>query len=125
MLGVEGKMKHEGANLWVKCYEGDKEALTTMVTYNEQDINVSEEVYVKLRPWIKSHPNMALYYDDMMTRCPNCGSTDLQYDTDKFYYTSVNKYSSIRCNNCGASGRARTSALEKQKSKSVITTQAR
>jgi len=125
MLGVPGKMENGGAETWIKCVNGDADALLLMEKYNRQDILTTEDVYTKLRPWAHSHANVALYYDDLHTRCPNCGSMDLQYDTDKFYVTPMNKYSAVRCNSCGAVGRARTSVLDKKKRGSMITTTAR
>jgi hypothetical protein len=96
MFGIPNKL-HTDFNLWVKCLKGDAESLKYMEEYNKQDILVLEEVYYKLRPWIKSHPNLGLYTDERV--CSNCGSSHL---TKKgVYRTSVNNYDSYVCE-CGA-----------------------
>jgi hypothetical protein len=124
-LGIPGKLENGGAETWKKCVKGDADSLLLMDKYNRQDIMTTEDVYVKLRPWMRSHPNLALYHDDMVTRCPTCESIDLQYDTNKSYVTPMNTYTAIRCNNCGAVGRARTSSLGKDRRQYLMTTTAR
>ena len=112
-LGVGGK-NHIGYQTWVECDQGDKKALRTMLDYNARDVYVLEDVYVKLRPWIK-HPNMSLYIhsDIKVTVCPNCASDNLSIGKD--YYTDASVFTAFDCNNCGAHGRhdkkKRTSAV--------------
>lgn len=111
-LGLTRKVEHEGYNLWVKCFYGDPEALLHMQEYNRGDIMGLEELYVRIRAYIKSHPNMNLFVEGDGTNCPNCGSHKVNW-MDKFYYTTVNKYSCFRCDACGAIGRSPASALDK------------
>jgi DNA polymerase III epsilon subunit-like protein len=111
MLGLPRKSKHDGFELWSKCYAGDEEALNKMLDYNVNDVVILEETYLRLRPWIKPHPNTALFIlDENEHRCPTCGSNKLE-DEGKKYYTTVNAYSQFRCTNCGAIGRKRSSDL--------------
>lgn len=125
-LGVEGKMDVGGMKTWTNIvWRHDMDALALMEEYNKKDVMVLEEVYVKLRPWIKSHVNLNLYYDDMNSRCPNCGSENLQWEEGKFYVTPMNKYSAVRCGDCGAVGRSRASALTTVKRSSLISANAR
>jgi hypothetical protein len=125
-LGVEGKMDAGGFTTWRDIVKfGDKDALALMEDYNKKDVLVLEEVYVKLRPWIKSHPNLSLYYDDMKERCPNCGNEHLTWEQGKYYVTPMNKYSAVRCDECGAVGRSRSSALTTMQRSSLISTIAR
>jgi hypothetical protein len=35
-----------------------------MRKYNPKDVKGTEDVYLKLRPWIEGHPNLAIYNDD-------------------------------------------------------------
>lgn len=91
--------------LWKKCLEGDKDALAYMYEYNQHDVEILEEVYIKLLPWIKNHPNIGNYTEDFC--CSNCGSEDLILVPDKYYYTSVNKYPVYKCEHCGAYTRGR------------------
>ena len=50
-------------SLWERCMRGDDEALQYMEIYNRHDVELLEEVYIRLRPWIKAHPNVALYVE--------------------------------------------------------------
>lgn len=97
--------------LWVKCVEGDEYALKEMVKYNQYDVELLENVYLRLRPWIKNHPNLGLYMEAMEKVCPNCGSTHLTLESH--YYTNTNKYEVYRCK-CGALSRVRTPITTKE-----------
>jgi DNA polymerase elongation subunit (family B) len=107
ILNLPRKQENSGMALWIKCYNGDTEALKEMETYNVQDVRILEETYLAIRPWIKPHPNIGLHIlDGKTSHCPTCGSDNLQ-DQGKFYHTSVNRYELYRCGNCGASARKR------------------
>lgn len=106
-LGVGNKMEHEGFKLWSRFLEGDEDAIKKMEDYNIQDVFLLENVYLKLRPFIKPHPNMGLYIEDNISRCPSCGSDDLQQKGT--YRTYINNYDSYICKNCGAWSRSRRS----------------
>lgn len=107
ILGVDTKLDTD-FQLWADCVDGKQEALNYMLKYNKWDVECLEAVYLRLRPWIKNHPNLSLYYESTELRCPNCGSSHLTQEG--FYYTSVNKYQVYRCE-CGAISRIRTSSL--------------
>lgn len=106
--------------LWAKCMDGDRDALNYMLKYNILDSEILEEVYIKLRPWVKAHPNSALYYNDNEQRCCNCGSSNVVKLDDKFYYTSVGKYEVYRCE-CGALSRGRKTVIDKTKNSITLT----
>lgn len=99
-LGIGAKTSHTGFQLWKDCMAGDEEAWALMKKYNIQDVELTEEVYDALLPWIPSHPNHRLYHsgveDDL---CPNCGSTDLRKEGRA--YTSVSAFQRYRCADCG------------------------
>lgn len=107
-------------DLWKRCIDGDQEALDYMETYNRKDVLILEQVYLKLRPWIKNHPNIGLYLEEDNMVCPTCGSSHLVED-NTFHYTSVNKYKVMRCTDCGAISRLRTTSYPKDKKKNLIT----
>lgn len=94
-------------SLWKSCLEGDEKALAYMLKYNKKDVEILEEVYLKLRPWIKAHPNIG-NLGGIKDACASCGSTNL-VEEDGYYYTSVNKYPIYRCLDCGAHSRGRRS----------------
>jgi DNA polymerase elongation subunit (family B) len=111
IFGGQNKM-HAPYQLWKDSIKGDNDALKAMEEYNRFDITVTEELYVKLRPWMKGHPNLALYMDTDGTVCTNCGNDNLEWGG--YYMTPAGKYKSFRCNTCGAIGRSRFSDLDKE-----------
>lgn len=106
-LGLGSKHKHAGHELWVKCMAGDKEAWRIMEQYNKQDVVLLEKVYDKMLPWIKNHPNVALYDESDDLVCTNCGSKHLK--RRGYSYTSVGKYQRYVCEDCGTWMRGRKS----------------
>jgi len=111
-FGIPGKIDTE-FQLWIDCIKGDEQALKDMETYNIQDIEVLEAIYLKLRPYIKSHPNLAIYMDTDEQRCSSCGSTHVT-DTGKYQYTNTGKFKVYRCE-CGALSRGRRTEFDKTK----------
>ncbi len=105
-------------DIWKKAFFGDKDALKLVKEYNEHDVLVLEELFLKIRPFIKNFPNMNLYSNENTTVCRNCGSSDLSWSG--YYYTNVNRYKGWRCNSCGAIGRDRHSDIDKEKKDTVI-----
>ena len=93
--------------LWESCYKGDAEALQKMLEYNVMDTCILEDVYLKLRPWIASHPNMNNLSDSEEMTCCKCNSLDLVEIPGKYYYTTTQKYKVYRCKECGAITRSR------------------
>ena len=134
LLDNTEKIKTE-YGLWKRCVgHGNKpgshvspkrqqEALTFMVKYNRQDITALEELYIELRPWMKSHPNLGLYYDlsgnesHFEPRCPNCGEKEITFKGT--YVTPMNRYRAWRCK-CGAVGRDRLSELSAAEKKNLL-----
>jgi hypothetical protein len=112
-----GEKKKTDFDLWVSCVDGDDKSLAYMEEYNKEDVRLLEDVYLKLRPWIKGHPNLGLYVESDGVVCPNCGSEDVQW-TGKFYFTQTGKYETFQCN-CGAFGRSRTNSFDKELRKSL------
>ena len=107
-LGLGGKHKHAGHELWVQCMAGNPDAWIEMEKYNIQDVLLLEKVYHKLLPWIVNHPSHAVH--NGVDSCSNCGSTSLQ--RRGFAYTNSMKYQRYQCNSCGSWLRSKTA--EKQ-----------
>lgn len=74
-------------------------ALNKMVRYNKQDVLLLEKVYLKLRPYMRNHPNVSLYNTGIDFVCPNCGSDDIQ--ARGYRVSRTGKYKRFCCNNCG------------------------
>lgn len=88
--------------LWKQCLEGNVQALNQMKEYNIQDVFVLEDVYLKVRPYIKGHPNIANILEEDV--CPICGSKNIQ-PVDGYYYTAARKYPLHHCSSCGTTFR--------------------
>lgn len=117
-LGIEHK-SDTNFNLWKRCLAGEQEALDYMLAYNIKDVEILEKVYLKLRPWIKNHPNISLYLENEDETCPHCGSINVA-DTGTFSYTNVSKFSNVRCLDCKGLARRRTSDYPKEIRKSIV-----
>lgn len=96
-LGVGAKVQHSGFDLWLKCMAGDNKAWREMQKYQVQDVNLLVDLYEKLKPWIPSHPNHALYNNG--DGCVVCGSQKLQSRGHEV--TAVGKYKRFQCQDCG------------------------
>ncbi len=114
-LGLGAKTKHIGMGLWKGCMEGDKKSWRTMEAYNKQDVRLLEKVYIRMLPWIKSHPNYGLYVDSARPVCKNCGAGNvIKKGTE---YTQVGKYQRFKCLSCGTPmrGATLTNSLKERK----------
>jgi hypothetical protein len=100
-LGLEGKVKHEGFDLWIKCMEGDEKAWKCMEKYNKRDVTLLEELYKILLPWIPSHPSLSSLTG--LHVCPRCGGG--QFQRRGYYVTATSRYVKLRCSNCGGYSR--------------------
>lgn len=94
-LGLGEKLKHAGHQLWIDCMSNKKAAWKQMEEYNIQDVILLEKLYVRLRPWIKNHPNVGLYGEQ---GCPTCGSKNI--NRRGFAYTQTCKYQRYVCKSC-------------------------
>lgn len=117
-LGIKQKLENCGISLWLKCLDGDKRYLNDMIEYCKGDVMAVEELYYKIRPFIKGHPNIGLYNESDAMVCPNCGSENVI--TQGYYYTSAGKFESMRCKSCGALSRKKTSVISKVKKKNLL-----
>ena len=113
VFGIEEKI-HTGFELWKRCLFGEDEALKEMEVYNRHDVEMLELIYLRLRPYIKSHPNYNLYMDSDVPVCSHCGSKNITPD-GYYYFTQTGKYQNYRCLDCGAESRGRKSVLDKKK----------
>ena len=96
LLGVGQKVKNEGFGLWAKAIEGDPVAQKKMMRYNIGDIRVTEKLYLRIKPYIKTHPFLGMTKQD----CGACGSSRVQsrgYRRTKHYLIQR-----IQCQTCGS-----------------------
>lgn len=120
-LKLKEKMDTGGFELWAKCLMGDQESLNHMLEYNKEDVYGLEELYTELRPWIRSHPNLALFGELKDGVCTRCDAKELDYCGT--YSTMVNTFKSFRCRNCGSIMRSRhTEVIGNKKANLLIPT---
>jgi len=104
-LGVGAKVKHEGFGLWVKCMTGCNKAWKRMEKYNKQDVLILEEVYLKLRPFMKRHPMInppklkTEYLGVVDNRCPVCNSSRMEKRGTRVNTTG--RFTRYQCQDCG------------------------
>jgi hypothetical protein len=97
-FGLSEKLKTD-FQLWVDCMDGKKDALNNMLKYNKRDVVGLEQVYLKLRPYIKNHPNLGVLMGSDC--CPTCGSGNLKA-SNATYFTSSNEFPVYRCGGCNS-----------------------
>jgi RNase_H superfamily len=96
-LGVGRKLANTGKALWLGCMSGDPKSWDKMRRYNKQDVRLLEAVYLKLRAWTTTHPNLDHY--TRANACPVCQSKDLVRHS--FAYISTGKRQRMTCKGCG------------------------
>jgi hypothetical protein len=96
-LGIGSKLETGGFPLWKACMMGDKKAFKKMVKYNKQDVVLLEKVYLKLRSWATSIPNVVREDGHI---CPCCGSKDVVAQGYKILAGKF-KRQQFQCKSCG------------------------
>lgn len=120
-LTDEKKSEHKkfpGFELWLECLKDNPKAWAEMRKYNIQDVIATEQLYLKQRPWISGHPNVAAYNYSEGPQCPKCSSYKLQ--ARGFTVTQQGKYQRLHCQGCGGWSRAKTNLLTADKRKSLM-----
>lgn len=113
------KQKHNkfsGFDLWKGMLDDNIEAWNECEIYNKYDVLSLEELYTKLAPWDKTHPNYNLYNEEATHVC-RCGSSKVV--EDGFAFTSKSKFQQYRCLDCGATTRSSKNLFDKEKRESL------
>ena len=100
-----GHEKFPGFLLWLGVLRNDPEAWKEMREYNVIDILTLEELYLKVLPFARFHPNVGVYDVGEHPVCPKCGSDHIHYRG--YAHTNVGRYHRFQCNDCGGWGRTR------------------
>jgi DNA polymerase elongation subunit (family B) len=101
-----GHKNFDGFKLWKECLRQNDDAWDEMKEYNVQDIVSLEALYLRLRPYMRNHPNVS-----ESCECPKCNSFDVQrrgYIKSKVGLT----YQRYYCKSCGGWHRSKTSIKE-------------
>jgi len=125
ILGLKEKLDTGGFELWERCYAGHNPSLIAMEKYNIGDVVALEDLYLLIRAWIKPHPPVSIYILDGETRCPTCGSKELQNQKGGDYVTQVNVFETVRCKGCGAVARKRKSSIKVHEKETLLISVAR
>ena len=99
-LGVGAKLQHEGFKMWVKCMQGDKQALKDMIEYCEMDIIVLEDVFTVLQNYTQHNTHAGTHNGKLKASCPNCGSEDVGLLKNEFTALGTIKRR-LECSPCG------------------------
>ena len=116
-LGEGRKINTGGFDLWRRVMDQDDKAQAEMVKYCKQDVQLLENIYLRLRAWDSYHPNIALYNEDNRPVCNVCGSEHVK--KKGFAYTSTHKYQRYVCSDCGHNMKERKNCTGKEKAKSI------
>lgn len=107
-LGLEGKLEHSGFDLWNRCCDWWKpkecnEALSEMLSYNKQDIEVTRNLHKRITGWMKQVPNVGLIKNittgNHTLRCVKCGSDNVEH-MDEITFTTQKSFDLYRCSDC-------------------------
>jgi len=113
------KLKHKkfpGFELWKAVLAGNKQAWAEMRKYCIHDVLSTEELFERLRGWIKTQ-NLAVYYEDDIVRC-RCGSTNLV--PRGYARTDTGKFRIYHCKECGKWPRGAENLLSTEKKKALL-----
>ncbi len=107
-----------GFELWAECLKDNPKAWAEMRKYNCIDSIATEELYLKMLPWIEGHPNVAAYSSAEEIACPKCGSTNVHKRGSA--RTQTGEYHRFQCQDCGGWARSRAVINTSTKRKSLL-----
>jgi len=116
-MGLGGKEPTGGYHLWRDCMRGDEKAWQRMKKYAKQDVNLLEQVYLKMRPWMKNHPSRNLL-SGLMDACPVCG-VEGSFIKRGTWQSKTMTYQRVQCTDCGSYSRSRLSDSSADKPKFI------
>lgn len=94
LLGLPGKVRHDGFETWEGCEKNDPEAWRVMEKYNRYDVELLEKVHLRLIDWIRQKKpkiqNRAV--------CPYCKGTNTQRRGERRSKGKV--YEAVFCKDC-------------------------
>lgn len=99
-LGLGEKIQTGGFELWEGCIAGDQKSWAKMKRYNAHDVTLLERVYLKLRAWHPTHPNIALLdITGSIRDCPVCSSEKVQ--RRGYQVLRLRRAARLHCQDCG------------------------
>lgn len=110
--------KFPGFELWTECLADNPKAWAEMAKYNKLDVIATEQLYLKQRPWITGHPNLASYSPSFEHVCPNCGSKNVT--KNGFRTMQQGRYQRFFCHDCGAWSRGKQNLINQTNRKASL-----
>lgn len=95
-LGLGRKKNTGGFALWKGCMEGDIKSFAKMKAYNRQDVILLHDIFLKLRPWMNSHPALKPRGD---IACDVCHSANIHKKGEML--TRGGMVPRYQCQDCG------------------------
>lgn len=97
LLGVGGKVKHHGFNLWKEVMAGDEKAQKTMKKYCIKDVKLLVKMYPRIKAFIRNHPNLD---GQKAGACGSCGSANVH--SRGYRRTKAFRIQRLQCQDCGS-----------------------
>lgn len=106
-----------GFELWAEVLKDNPRAWAEMKRYNKADVVATENLYLRLRPWIADHPNMGIYSDVERPLCTHCGSDHVIVSKHRISRKQQSAYIQYVCRECGgySRGKAMQTPLSKRR----------
>jgi hypothetical protein len=93
LFGLGSKIKHDGLDMWKAVRDGCPKARARMARYCAGDVRLTEELYHRLKPYIRNHPRLRSGGE-----CASCQSSNVQYRG--FNYSRHFKTQRVFCLDC-------------------------
>jgi RNase P subunit RPR2 len=96
----QGKM-HTDPGLWMEVLRGSTKAIKSMAAYNKVDVVRLEQLYMRIRPYIKRHPHIGVMNNQPKESCTKCGSINTKKAGVRISAAGT-KRQEIQCQDCGS-----------------------
>lgn len=97
LLGLGAKVKHDGLEMWLSVMDGDAKAQKRMARYCAGDVDLTEQVYERVRSYVFDHPHMGM---TPALACGSCGSNQVQ--SRGVRRTKASFIQRLQCQRCGS-----------------------
>lgn len=108
-LGL-GKKRDTKFELWRRCIQGEKKALSEMLRYNKHDVVLLIGVFDKMKRYVRNLTRLVDAEEQDEMACPHCGSDELI--GRGYYRTQASNFHKLQCKGCGRYCRLRKSIPE-------------
>jgi len=94
----------DGSPDWDECLKGNPEALSYMQEYNRTDVEVTRQLYHKLKAYHDTHPDITIDVTDVLGQkvfglCKSCGSANTVKNGS--WFTVRGRIPKMKCKDCG------------------------